>query len=147
MKEIQSFICTVASSGLHNWEICKSIESWGIATNGMKVNLPDVNKEDILFIYRASKGLIATARVKDKITIPRSREETPWAGGMYRYGALVPFRIEREYEEAIPVKFENMRIAGTKISVTSLRRGFSRVEPADSKILLELIGKFIQQTS
>ncbi len=147
MKELQSFICTVASSGLHNWEICKSIQSWGIATNGMKVNLPDVKKEDILFIYRASKGLIAIARAKDKISIPRTREETPWAGGMYRYGALVPYRLEREFEEAIPVKFENMRISGTQISATSLRRGFSRVEPADSKRLFDLIAKFNQQTS
>lgn len=142
MKEVQSFICTISSSGLHNWEICKAIESWGIATNGMRVNLPDLNKDDLLFIYRASKGIIATARVKSKIVIPRSREQTPWAGGLYRYGALVPFRIEREYEQAIPVKFENMRIVGTRISVTSLRRGFSRVEPADSKILLDFIERF-----
>jgi hypothetical protein len=141
-----NFICTISASGLHNWDICKEIGAWGIATNGMKVTLPDVKPGDRLFIYRASKGLIATATVTDKIRIPIDRSEAPWAGGLFRYGALVPFSKVIEFEFPVKVVFEKMRILNTAISVTALRRGFSSITESDANELISHLKRASKDT-
>ena len=136
---MSNFICTISATGLHNWDICKQISAWGVATNGMKVTLPEVKSGDRLFIYRASKGIIATATVSDKIRIPLERAETPWAGGLFRYGALVPFNQVIEYDSPVKVTFVKMRITNTSISATALRRGFSSISDSDAQELISLL--------
>lgn len=129
------FICTVARQSFKNWEICKDISAWGILSGGRIVNLDLVKKGDFLVIFAASRGFISVAQVTDPIKRPANREEVPWAGGMYRYGALVPFEIIIELNNPFKVSITKMIFDGISIHTSRLQKGFSMISPNDGRFL------------
>jgi hypothetical protein len=141
-KNASWFICTIAKESAHNWEICKSVSSWGIPTSGRKLSMDQAKKGDYLLIYLASKGFIGIASITGPMKRPTDRAEAPWAGGIYRYGIVIPFELEMEMEEPLKKLFVDMKIAGTSITATALRRGFTRVSNADGETLATEMGKF-----
>ena len=66
---------------------------------------------------------------------PASKEEAPWAGGIYRYGAIMPFKIKIELDSPIVKPFVDNKIVGTSISTTALRKGFVRISSSDAQII------------
>ena len=129
--EANWFICTLSKSTSHNWDICKENKIWGIPTNGRKYNLSQSIKGDYLLFYLASVGFLGIGQVTGPMRIPASKEEAPWAGGIYRYGVILPFKLLREVQDPLKVKFDSNRIPGTGVSTTLLRRGFAQLSKLD----------------
>lgn len=130
------FICTISKESFKNWEICKEILAWGIAGSGdRKPKLDRVKKKDHLIIYAAGKGFISTAIVTGPMKRPASREEAPWAGGIYRYGAIIPFKILIELSSPLKIPFTKMFFDGTTIHTSRLQKGFSMISGEDGNFL------------
>ena len=130
-KDENWFICTLGKSTSHNWDICKEHKIWGIPTNGRNYNLSKAKKGDNLLFYLASVGFLGLGKVTGPMRIPSSREEAPWAGGIYRYGVIVPFKLVTETDSPLKVNFVTNKIADTGVSTTLLRRGFAQVSTID----------------
>ena len=130
------FICTISAGGLHNWELCKQVSLWGIPSNGRNLNMNQVEPGDGLLFYWATKGLIGHAIATSEMKRPQSKDEAPWAGGMFRFGIVIPFDLKMEAKEAMPLKFIAGTAVGTNLKVASLRRGFARIESIDGEFLL-----------
>jgi len=137
----QWFICTLSKEGFHNWELCKQVELWGIPTNGRKKSLPDCKSGDGLLVYAASRGLKAICQIVGTPRIPLGKSEAPWAGGIFRFGLIVPFKLVIELREPIEFPFNDQKLQGTSISTTQLRKGFSRVSLVDGKFLSDKVSK------
>jgi hypothetical protein len=131
------FICTISSTAKHNWEICKTNNLWGIPTGNRKMKLPEVNKDDKLIVYQAGAGVVAIAKVTEPIRRPMSKEEAPWAGGVFRYGAIIPIKIIKEWEQPQVLTFINGMIDGTKVSVSALRAGFRLLSNKDAEFIIK----------
>ena len=130
-KDANWFICTLAKSTSHNWDICKEHKIWGIPTNGRKYNLLQAKTGDLLLFYLASVGFLGFGQVTGAMRIPSSKQEAPWAGGIFRYGVILPFNLLREVETPSKVNFVDNKIYGTGVSTTLLRRGFAQVSTQD----------------
>ena len=139
MIEQTWFICTIAREGLHNWEICKQYSIWGIPSNGRNIGITPPKINDSLIIYHAGSGIKAVCQVTASWKSPSSKDEAPWAGGIFRYGKVVPFRIIHELEEPMRVYFESNKIKDTQINLTTLRRGFGIVSKKDGLHLAKLL--------
>lgn len=137
----QWFICTLSKEGFHNWELCKQVELWGIPTNGRKKSLPDCKPGDGLLVYAASRGLKAICQIVGTPRTPVGKSEAPWAGGIYRFGLIVPFQLMIELKDPMAFPFIDQRLLGTSISTTQLRSGFSRVSLVDGKFLYGKLSK------
>jgi len=132
------FICTISKEGFKNWEICKEISAWGIAASGeRKPRLDRVVKGDHLIIYAAGKGFLSTAIVTSPMRRPLSHEEAPWPGGVYRYGAIVPFKILIETKNPLKISLTKMVFDGTEIHTSRLQKGFSMISGHDGNFLYQ----------
>jgi hypothetical protein len=140
MKTLNSgswYICTLSQESFKNWDICKTVSAWGISAGLSKTNLERVKVGDNLIVYAARRGFLAKATVNNSIKRPTSRDEVPWAGGLYRYGALVPFEIEIELTKPLVIPFTKMIIDGTQIHSSRLQKGFSIISSTDGNYLLK----------
>ncbi len=136
-KNAAWFVCTISNQAAHNWGIAKEHSLWGIPSSGRKIDLNVAAKGDYLIFYMARKGFIAIAQLSNGLKVPRSKEEAPWAGGIYRYGAVMPFKLLLELDQPFVKPFKNNMMVDTHISVTGLRKGFTRINPEDgTKIAL-----------
>ena len=130
------FVCTIGKSASHNWQICKENGIWGIPTSGRKFDLNQTKKGDFLIFYLASIGFLGVAKVSGPMKVPSSKEEAPWAGGIYRYGVIVPFSLKHEVENPLRVEFENNKVKDTNLSTNLLRKGYSRISKEDGQKIL-----------
>lgn len=140
-KPLRWFICTLSKEGFHNWELCKEVGLWGVPTNGRNVAKPDLHKGDGLIVYAASRGFKAICKINGDARRPIDKQEAPWAGGVFRYGLVIPFAVVEEFEEPIAAQFPNQRLNGTSITTTQLRRGFSSITAEDGKAVLKLVAQ------
>lgn len=92
-------------------------------------------KGDYLIFYLATKGFFAVAEVKGPMRRPISKDDAPWAGGLYRYGVIIPFEILIELETPLKKTFSSMRVEGTSITASTLRRGFAPISSQDGRNL------------
>lgn len=142
------FVCTVSKEAPHNWGLAKVAEYWGIPSNGRKVSMNQVSKGDYLVFYMASKGFFALAEITGPMKIPASKEEAPWAGGIFRYGVVIPMRVLIELEEPLKKPFIDNKIEGTAIAANVLRRGFVRISNQDGVLMTDaLISEKAKQSS
>lgn len=141
MSQKSWYVCTVAKEGLHNWEICKKHNIWGVSSNGRNIGIAPPGKGDFLLIYHAAHGLKALCEVTAPWKTPSSKEEAPWAGGIYRFGKIVPFQLIIEKDIATKLRFESNKIYGTNINLNILRRGFGLISEKDGLFLKEIISK------
>jgi hypothetical protein len=135
------FVCTISRQAPHNWEIAKQHGIWGIPSSGRNISLDQAKKDDMLLFYFASKGFFAAAELIGSMRKPISKEEAPWAGGVYRYGAIMPFKIKVELETPIIKPFVDNKIVGTSISTTALRKGFVRISNQDAQFIYGELSK------
>lgn len=133
-----ALLCTISKQERKNWEICRDVGLWGVPHgNKWKVNLTKAKTDDRLLFWIAAEGFVGWGTVTGPMRVPTSRDEVPWAGGLYRYAALVPMRVELELKKPLKLRFdESQKQLGTGISVFMLRRGFIHVrdEQADAAI-------------
>lgn len=129
------FICTLSKESYKNWEICKEISAWGIASGEKKPKLDRAKVGDHLIIYAAGRGFIAVGLVTGEMKRPQTREDAPWSGGIYRYGALVPFKVLLELEEPMQIPFTKMVFDGTSVHSSRLQKGFSMISGEDGNFI------------
>ena len=132
-------ICTLSKSGFHNWELCKKVGLWGIPTNGRNVRKPELQNGDGLIIYAATRGFIAFCEIVGEVRRPKDKLEAPWAGGVFRYGLILPFEVVMEFDQPISAVFSSQKLQGTSITTTQLRKGFSPINTEDGKYLLKTL--------
>lgn len=133
------FVCTVSKDTPHNWDLAKEASVWGIPTNGRKVNMGQTQKGDYLLFYMASKGFFALAETTGPMKMPSSKEEAPWAGGIYRYGAIIPMKVLFELDAPMKKAFVDNKIEGTSIAANVLRRGFAQISNQDGTTAAEAL--------
>lgn len=124
------FLCTVAHDSPRNWDLCKEISAWGVATQPGKFRQERVQVGDKLLIWLAKRGYVSCATVCGDVRIPASKAEVPWPGGLHRYGAVIPFRIDLELDPPLMLRFHSQKQELTGINVYQLRRGFVAVNDA-----------------
>lgn len=95
-------------------------------------------RNDYLIIYQAGRGISAFCVVNETPRIPKNKEEAPWAGGIYKYGLIIPFKLECEIEESIPLKFEKGRPINLEFSLNIMRKGFGLLSNTDGEKLAKL---------
>lgn len=110
-------------------------------TNGRNVGKPDLHNGDGLVVYAASRGLKAICKITGDSRRPIDKQEAPWAGGVFRYGLVIPFEVVEEFEEPVATQFSNQRLIGTSITTTQLRKGFSAINAEDGLFILSLLSK------
>jgi hypothetical protein len=140
------FICTLSRESFKNWEICKDVSAWGIASGEKKPKLDRAKVGDHLIIYAAGKGFIAVGLVTGEMKRPQSKEEAPWSGGIYRYGALVPFRVLLELKEPLQIPFTKMVFNGTSIHTSRLQKGFSMISGEDGNFIYSEMKDFAKSS-
>lgn len=98
-----------------------------------------ISAGDHLLFYWATKGLMGLGECTDVMRRPQSKDEAPWAGGIFRFGVVIPFDLSDEIEVPAGLKFKDGVAIGTNLKVASLRRGFSRIESSDGTYLADLL--------
>ena len=66
---------------------------WGIPSNGRNISVAPPGVGDTLIVYHAGSGLIAACETTGEWRTPKSKEEAPWAGGIFRYGKFLSNQI------------------------------------------------------
>ena len=133
------FICTISKQSANNWEICKDTGLWGIAASFGKPALGRSKPGDHLVFYKSGVGLVGLGRTTAPMKRPLSREEVPWPGGLYRYGALLPFKLEIDLKEPVKIEFEDRFMKRTTIHGSRLQKGFSAISNEDGMYLRSLM--------
>lgn len=137
MEESSWLICTVAKEAMHNWEICKENGLWGIPSGSRNINMEKLKKGDTFLVYRSSHGFIAKGKFLSNLRKPKSKEEAPWAGGLFRYGAVADIEVEKEIIPLFKPNFVNQRMIDTSVSATMLRNGLCKISEADARTILK----------
>jgi hypothetical protein len=133
------YVCTLSATGDHNWEICKEISHWGIITEGRKNTKHEISKGDNVLFYRASRGFIAHGKFTGPARTPLDKSEAPWAGGVIKFGLIVPFKLTYELVNPQKLKMVNQVFSGTKVGSFTLRRGFAPISDEDGEFILDKI--------
>ena len=82
---------------------------------------------------------MAVCKVTGPARSPKDKSEAPWAGGVFRYGIIVPFKLLIEVEQPIAVRFKNGKPENFNFSLNVLRRGFGLLSSADGRKIQELL--------
>lgn len=124
---MQWHVAGIAKQSEHNWQLCKDVGLFGISTDNRKHRLDKVKAHDKVAIWQAGKGWIALIEATTDTRRPIDKLETPWGGGLARFGLVFPFLILIEPAAPIELKFIDYKQEKTGMSVFSLRKGFSLV--------------------
>lgn len=127
---MQWHVAGIAKQSVHNWQLCKDVGVFGISTDGRKHRLDRVSKSDKIAIWQAGQGWIAIVEATENSRPPIDKSETPWGGGIARFGLVVPFKILIESKSPIELRFIDYKQEKTGMSVFVLRKGFCSV-PSD----------------
>jgi len=103
------------------------------------VGIPELKHGDGLIVYAATRGIKAFCEVVGEVRRPKDKQEAPWAGGVFRYGFIFPFRVVMEFDQPISTRFSSQKLQGTSITTSQLRRGFSSINTEDGKYLLSTL--------
>ena len=108
--------------------------------------MTQARKGDYLLFYMASKGFFALAEVTGPMKVPTTKEEAPWAGGIFRYGAVIPMKLIFELPTPMKKPFVDNKIEGTAIAANVLRRGFAQIPNHDGVGVVEsmIVEKAVQ---
>jgi hypothetical protein len=112
------FVCTIGRSTPGNWDLCKQASAYGVP-GGRR---PPAEAEDHLLIWLAGRGYVAEAVVTGPPTVPRTNEEAPWPGGLYRFTHVVPMRVVIEVRKPISFPFVGPIQPDTGVSKSQLQR-------------------------
>ena len=125
----------MSQENFNNWEICKEISAWGMALGISKLILKRIKVGNYLIFCAAKKGFLAKVTVDKPMERQTFKDEATWAGGLYRYGANVPFKIDVDHSKLIFTSFVKMIIEGTQINTSRLEKGFSINSAMDGNYL------------
>jgi hypothetical protein len=118
------FVCTIGIKSPGNWDLCKQVGAYGVSGGHGR---PHAKAEDHLLIWLAGRGYVAEAVVTGPPTVPRTKEEAPWPGGLHRFGFVVPMRVVVEVREPISFPFVGHVQPDTGVSTAQLQRGMAAI--------------------
>jgi len=118
------FLCTISYDSPRNWGICKDVGAWGVSTQLENFRLDRVVIGDRLLVWLAKRGFVACGTVTAAMRRPINKADAPWPGGIHRFGAIVPFKLDLELAQPLRLPFENQKQKVTGIHAFQLRRGF-----------------------
>lgn len=135
------FVCTISPTEPRNWALCKEYGLWGY-TRGMPRSVPG----DHLLYWVGRQGYIGYGLVTDYPRPPRSRADAPWAGGKYRFTAVVPMVVLAEVQVPIHLPFINNVQAETGLNTAHFQRGMSAMpDNAATAITARLLKRFLEE--
>lgn len=123
---MSSWICVISNQSPKNWELCKQINLFGIAAYNRKLQLVPKQNDRVLFWY-ARHGYLGFGEITADTRSPIGPEETPWAGGSYRFSKVIPFSLTYEASSPVFVPFVAGKQMETGISSFTLQRGFASI--------------------
>lgn len=123
---MSSWICVISDKSPKNWGLCKEIGLFGIAAYNRKLLVVPKLNDQMLFWY-ARHGFLGFGQVTADSRSPAGPEETPWAGGIYRFSKVIPFKLTFEAPSPIFVPFVSGKQIETGISSFTLQRGFTTI--------------------
>lgn len=130
------FVGAISAQSPYNWQKCKDVGLFGITTHGRKTNSSFINAGDKLLIWMGQAGWVACVSITDKARPPLNKEETPWGGGMHRFGLVFPIEIDFETEKPVWAPFKDGKQEITGMSMFAIRKGFSQIpDEVGNKIL------------
>jgi len=122
------YVAAISKQSTHNWNLCKDVGLFGISTQGRRVNISNIEKGDKILVWIGGKGFVARATINSVPRPPIDKSETPWGGGLYRFGLVIPISVDLEVERPIWLGFQNGKQAETGMSQFALRKSFSLIE-------------------
>lgn len=120
-------VAAISKNSIGNWDLCKEVGLFGISTSGRQHSVGHVAPGDKLVVWISTVGWVACAEILEKPRKPTGKEETPWAGSIYRYGLVLPIKVIFEPKHPVWLKFVDFKQEKTGLSQFSIRRGFSAI--------------------
>jgi hypothetical protein len=120
-------LATISKTETKNWEICKSVGLWGVSIQGENNYIPKAQEGDMLLFWLGGKGFVGHGVATEDLRPPHSESEVPWRGGSTRYGFVLPFRLNVEFEKPKLLSFRNNLQLETNIPLAYFRRGFQPI--------------------
>ena len=84
-------------------------------------------------------GVTEATLSKWRARTPLDKSEAPWAGGVIKFGLIVPFKLTYELVNPQKLKMVNQVFSGTKVGSFTLRRGFAPISDEDGEFILDKI--------
>lgn len=128
------YVCTISPTEPRNWTLCKELGLWGY-TRGM----PTCEPGDHLVFWLGKRGYIGFGLVTEPPRVPRSRAEAPWAGGTYRFTAIVPMKVQLEVQEPLYLPFKDNIQATTGLNTARFQRGMSLMPDDAATAVTEML--------
>jgi len=135
------YVAAISKQSPHNWKLCKDIGLFGISTQGRRRNVTNIERGDEIWVWMGGKGFVARVFFLMAPRPPRDKEETPWGGGLHRFGLVIPISVDFELESPIWLGFQNGKQIETGMSQFSLRKSFSLIEDSVAKKIDDLLQK------
>ena len=133
------YVAAISKQSPNNWNLCKQVGLFGISTQGRKIGISEIKKNDQVLVWLGGRGFVATASIVSSPRQPKNRDETPWGGGIYRFGIVIPIVVTFEVKEPVWLGFENGRQILTGLSQFSLRKSFSVIPDEVALKALEIM--------
>jgi len=127
----------IAKQSAHNWQLCKDVGLFGISTSGRQVAVGKIKTGDKLVVWQSGKGWIGFANVVGDSRQPSGKEETPWGGGIHRFGLVFPIQVEFEPEIPVWLPFKDSKQEITGMPQFAIRKGFSMIADEVGQKILE----------
>jgi len=129
------FVAAISKQSPRNWDLCKQVGLFGVSTQGRKIGISGISKGYRLVVWMGGRGFVAITTIDEKPRPPADKSETPWGGGIYRFGIVIPFSIDIEVEKPLWLGFQNGKQEKTGMPQYSLRKSFSLIpDSVGSKI-------------
>lgn len=137
MSNVQtSFVCAISRNSPKNWTLCKESGTYGISGHSRPSN---VKKDDALFVWLGGRGYAAELIVTGDPRPPESRDETPWPGGLYQYGFIIPFSIVLEVARPVNFPFEGQRQSKTGVTKAGLQRSIALLTTDAAEVIRQAL--------
>jgi len=132
------FLCTISSTSKINWQKCKDVGMWGIATSTGYASNDSARNGDSLLFWISGVGYVGYADVVEDTRRPTNSSETPWLGGSSKYGLVIPMKIVSEMIPPLKLKFEGGKQIGTGILQAYFQRGFMPIKDDSANLVIGL---------
>jgi hypothetical protein len=134
------YLCSTSRSKPRNWELCKEVGLWAIGTSSRTRLDPRIEVGDHLLFWVGGRGYSAFGVVSELPRPPRDNLEAPWAGGVYAFRTVIPFKLQLEVKTPLWLRFERARQVETDFPSVLFQTGCSLLKDRDaSKIVQRLL--------
>jgi hypothetical protein len=132
------FVATIAKQSKHNWDLCKDVGLFGVSTQGRRIGVDGIHPGDRLIVWIGGQGFKALTTISESPRAPLDKSETPWGGGLHRFGIVIPINIDSELDTPLWLGFREGKQEKTGMTQYSLRKSFSLIPDSTGSKILDL---------